>query len=99
MKYCHKCLAEWTGFSQPGTRENCAKCGEDLHVCRNCRLFNEHKPNQCMVETDPVLNKERANYCEEFEFADRPLPAKKDPSSSSTNTREQWDRLFKKKNT
>jgi hypothetical protein len=96
MKYCHKCHTPWEGFGQPGTRATCAKCGADLHSCRNCRLYDTGKPYQCQVDTDPVRDKERYNYCEEFQFAEK-RPQDTAGKNEADGARGRWDQLFKKK--
>ena len=97
MKLCYKCNNPWQGYGQPGIREKCEKCSSELHVCRNCRFFNEHKPYCCeCVDVDPVTEKERANFCEEFQFSDKKqenLPA---GSGASTKAKDAWNKLFKK---
>jgi hypothetical protein len=96
MKYCHQCGTGWEGVTQPGIRETCTHCGEDLHVCLNCRLYDQKKSQHCQVETDPVRDVARANFCEEFLFADRPArPAAAAPGTATARAR--WDTLFKKK--
>lgn len=95
MKYCHQCRTPWEGITQPGTKDTCATCAADLHVCLNCRFYDTYKPNQCMIDTDPVLRKERANFCDDFQFADRPLPAAGKASSPAAG-RSAFDKLFKK---
>jgi hypothetical protein len=95
MKLCYKCKTEWKGIAQPGTKETCVKCGEDLHICLNCRLYNEHKPYQCMeTEIDPIQNKGRYNFCEHFQFKNISIsePAKTNPA----NAKDAFDKLFKK---
>ena len=100
MKYCYKCHTEWKGVTQPGTRETCDKCNADLHICLNCRFYDEHKPYECQVNNiDPVKDKERANFCEEFQFADKSLNSEvKDEQvkNKKDKAKEQWNRLFKK---
>jgi hypothetical protein len=73
-KFCYKCFFVWNGLTQPGIRETCHKCTEDLHVCINCRFYDTHKPNQCQNDTEPVIDKKKANFCEEFEFIAREVP-------------------------
>ena len=41
-----------------------------------------------------ILDKEKANYCEDFRFADKPLPSK---NIKPVNTKDAFDKLFKKK--
>ena len=56
-------------------RENrCPACGRATHACRNCRFFAPGRPNECLEPmVERVLEKERANFCELFDPADRPL--------------------------
>lgn len=99
MKYCHTCRAEWTSKDKPGFRDSCGKCPADIHVCLNCRFYDVHKPLQCMEHIDdPVIDKEKANYCEFFQFADRPLPDKTSPGkpTEADRAREKWKKLFNK---
>lgn len=95
MKLCRKCKTEWKGLTQPGAKESCVKCGEDLHACVNCGLYDEQKPNQCREgDGDPVQNKERYNFCEYFQFIETANPSflAKDRSSA----KETLYKLFKK---
>lgn len=93
-KYCHRCKTAWEGKGQPGARERCGKCGEDLHVCLNCRFYDEHKPDRCLVpDIDPVQYKDRANYCEEFQLAERDIAG---GESETAKAKDAWKRLFKK---
>ncbi len=97
MKYCRQCSTPWDGVTQPGVRETCVRCHADLHVCLNCRFYDEHKPQQCQVDVaETVRNKDRSNFCEEFQFADRPLPGERAPDETK-KAKEQWNRLFGKK--
>ena len=62
----------------------------------NCKFYNTHKSNQCEVnDTEPILDKERTNFCEEFQFIDSPTPTK--GSDEAKKAYEQWQKLFKKK--
>ncbi len=74
MKKCHACgeTIENSPGAQPGRSEVCAKCGADLHCCLNCGLYEPAAPNQCASRsTEPVSQKEKGNYCDEFELETR----------------------------
>jgi len=73
MKRCHRCLAEWPGGKrQPGVKDTCDACDAYLHCCLNCRHYNPALHNQCAIPTtDWVGDKAGANFCDEFDFADR----------------------------
>jgi hypothetical protein len=95
MKFCCKCGNEWAGAGQPGSKDECVKCSADLHVCANCRFYDVHKPCQCQInEIELVLNKERFNFCDEFQFIDRKEFAPK--KSGASGARDAFEKLFKK---
>lgn len=51
-----------------GIREECEACGEDVHVCRNCRFYDASAYNECREPSaDVIREKERANRCDYFE--------------------------------
>lgn len=46
------------------------KCRSDLHCCRNCSFYDEKAYNNCREpQADRVLEKDRSNFCDFFEFA------------------------------
>jgi hypothetical protein len=94
MKFCRYCGTEWKDLSQPSPKKECEKCGKDLHICLNCRFYDIYKPNSCQNDTDPVLDKEKANFCDEFEFKNQSefKQTKKPASDAKSN----FERLFKK---
>ncbi|UCD58775.1 MAG: hypothetical protein JSV16_06620 [Candidatus Hydrogenedentota bacterium] len=94
MKLCHKCGTAWISEQRfPGRTETCTKCGCDLHCCLNCRFYDPYAPNQCKSPTtELVLDKEKANFCDEFEFAEDRGP--EDKQAAREKSKEAWDRLF-----
>lgn len=97
MKYCFKCHAEWSGITQPGPRDVCDRCSQDLHACRNCRFLDPSKSNQCQAAVEePVIDKDRSNFCDEFQFADRPLPGAPAADDGAGNARARFNKLFGK---
>ena len=74
MLRCHKGGQEWVTQKRvklPGVKETCEKCSAYLHCCWNCRFYDPSKHNQCAVpNTEWVVDKEGANFCDEFQFAD-----------------------------
>ena len=96
-KHCYKCKTVWEGVTQPARTETCPKCNADLYVCLNCRFYDTGKPAQCMIyNIEPVLNKERANFCEEFQFAARPFLPLNNPDKA-LEAKQSFDSLFRKK--
>jgi hypothetical protein len=56
-----------------GREADCPSCHRPTRVCRNCCHFAPGRPNECVEPmAEPVLEKERANFCEFFEPTDRP---------------------------
>ena len=48
-------------------RDECPSCGRDLHGCRNCFFYDPGAYQQCREPvTEPVRDKEKANYCDYF---------------------------------
>ena len=94
MKLCHKCGAAWVSKERfPGRTETCMQCGFDLHCCLNCKLYDVHAPNQCKSPTtELVLDKEKANFCDEFEFAEN--RATQLQADKQQKSRDAWDKLF-----
>ena len=94
MKLCHKCGEAWVSEHRiPGRTETCSKCGYDLLCCLDCRFYAPGRPNDCMSPTvQLVLDKEKANFCDEFEFADDRGPEKDD--GSRQESKNSWDNLF-----
>lgn len=68
---CWHCGGELRGADY--ARENrCPGCQKATHACRNCRFFAPGRPNACLEPlVEPVLDKERANFCDYFEPTDK----------------------------
>jgi len=77
--FCWKCKKQVSDLPiKVGFRATCPHCSSDLHVCKNCRYYAIGKPNECMVPgTEPIRDREAANYCEEF----KPMIPKEVPTS------------------
>ena len=94
VKLCHRCGGAWISEQRfPGRTETCAQCGYDLHCCLNCKLYTPGKPNDCATPTiELVLDKEKANFCGEFDFAKGRAPQKQDKAGQQS--KDAWDKLF-----
>jgi hypothetical protein len=58
-----------------GRRDSCPHCGADLHVCKNCRLWDPNIHNQCREpEAAFIRDREEANFCAHFDFKDADAP-------------------------
>jgi hypothetical protein len=66
---CFACGAalELASGERVGFRDACARCGADLHVCRNCAHHDPAAHNECREPgTERVADRERANRCDWF---------------------------------
>lgn len=69
MANCFHCKKELDAAQRPGRGESCPKCGSDVKVCLNCRFYDRGAYNQCSEPSaERVVDKDRANFCEFFEF-------------------------------
>ena len=70
---CFQCKKNLDFDHKISFREECSHCGADLHICFNCRFYDEGAYNECRESSaEKVSVKDRNNYCEYFEpsFAD-----------------------------
>ncbi len=97
MGNCHSCGQAIEARERIRRADECLQCGRDLHCCRNCRHFDPALHNQCReVVAEWVSDKERANFCDYFDFAsstgNRPGGDGKSPEELA---REKFRKLFK----
>ena len=87
-RHCFKCGKDWTPSNAPGRRDACEACNTYLRCCRNCVHFDVAVAHQCRERrAEPVDEKDRANYCEYFDFARRNFK-KTDPSKGEISREE-----------
>ena len=61
--HCHMEITE----TRIHIRDECPKCGRDLHICLNCEFYDRNAYRQCReLIKEPVQDKEKANYCDFF---------------------------------
>jgi hypothetical protein len=73
---CRHCGVPLT-ISEPIPRDaECSGCGKDLRACVQCRHYDIAYNNACReTMADPVVEKERRNFCEYFSFSREPFQA------------------------
>jgi hypothetical protein len=95
MSYsCFKCNAEVsvTTNQQVGFKESCQRCASDLHACRNCIFYDISSYNECReTSAERVVDKEKANYCDYFKFAE----GSSSRTKAQDDPRKKLDDLFK----
>jgi hypothetical protein len=94
---CWKCgeSVELPPAGRVGTRDACARCGSDLHSCRNCDFYDPGKNNQCSEpQAEWVRDKEAGNYCDYYR--PNPAPVRAGPAASpAESAKKKFDSLFK----
>src|SRR5690606_4399099 len=64
---CPSCSTKLSFDGSLSFREECERCGADLHVCLSCRFHDRYVENECReTEADYVSQKDRRNLCEYF---------------------------------
>ena len=77
-----------------GRRDSCPHCGADLHVCKNCSLYDPNVHNQCREPEAPfVRSREEANFCTHFDFRSGDQPTE---DKAVANAKAKLADLFKK---
>ncbi|MEW5804983.1 MAG: hypothetical protein AB1847_23095 [bacterium] len=99
MKICYHCQKPVKVERIVPRLAACPHCDSDLHCCLNCALYSEYAPNKCREpQSEQVSDRERANFCDFFIFADTApgeTPNKK--KSEAEEARRKLDALFGKK--
>jgi hypothetical protein len=74
---------------------SCAACGKDLKICRNCRFYSAGAHWDCLESIqDPVNDKERANFCEFFQFRETRGPGSSPSAEGKKKARDELRKLF-----
>ncbi len=71
--YCWKCTNEVVFEVKVGVKvgrkDECPHCGADMHVCKNCTLYDPNLHNKCREpESAFIRDREAANFCMHFDF-------------------------------
>ncbi len=98
--HCWHCGADLTRADY-GRENHCLSCGKATRACRNCRLYQRGRPNDCLEPlAEPIADKVRANFCDHFDPARQPTEsasALQDPSNTQDEDllRQAAESLFK----
>jgi len=94
MPSCRHCGTPIT-IGEPIPRDaECSGCGKDVRACVQCRHYDPALNNACReTMADPVVEKERRNFCEYFSLSNEPFkPAT--ASSREAEARAKLEGLF-----
>ena len=100
MKLCHRCGHEVQLLAELQRTDSCGHCLSDLKCCLNCRFFDPAMNNQCREpQAEWCPDKEKANFCEFFEFLEVAgrAPGLGGAGSEKDRARTAFDSLFRKR--
>ncbi|HRW58766.1 MAG TPA: hypothetical protein P5048_04020 [Chlamydiales bacterium] len=90
---CPHCKKEME-ISKIHFRSECPFCETNLHSCRFCKYFSPGKPNDCMIlNTDPIYDRDKYNFCEEFSFKNSMEQAHKSKNEIEKSLFDDLDKL------
>ena len=92
---CQHCGAR-VRFDEPIPREaTCDQCGRDLRACLQCRHYDTNYNNACReTMADPVVDKDRRNFCEYFSFSTAAFGARTAQGARAADARAKLAGLF-----
>lgn len=94
-RHCHSCGTAWNSSVSPGRTEICPSCRAELRCCLNCASYDARAAYQCRDRrAEPVLEKDRGNFCEFFQFAVRTYTAPAGAPSREQAARDALKSLF-----
>lgn len=69
MRTCHACGADIGVEERVGFRDECPRCFRALHVCLNCKHWDESAGGLCKEPVaEKVRDPDRGNLCDWFTF-------------------------------
>lgn len=93
MMVCYFCKRELKLSEKVMFRDLCPYCSRDLHICMNCRFYDEGHYNRCReTRAEWVSDREKANYCEYFEF--KASTAQASHSKAREEAEKKWKKIF-----
>ena len=65
--FCFSCQKVNAGLLAIGRKDECQFCKADLHVCKNCEMYDPKVYNECKEpQADVQRERERSNFCDYF---------------------------------
>ncbi len=65
--FCFSCKKVVSNLLSIGRKDECPFCRADLHVCKNCELYDPKVYNECREpQADVIRERERSNFCDYF---------------------------------
>jgi hypothetical protein len=93
---CYRCQTALNIDGKVHRRDTCPKCGTSLHSCKFCVFYDPKAYNECReTSADRVVDKEKENFCDYYQFATNGKNNSKDIKSKTEAARSKLDDLFK----
>ena len=93
---CYRCNTVLNIDGKVHRRDTCPKCNTSLHACKFCTFYDQKAYNECReTSADRVVDKEKENFCDYFQFATKGANNAGDIKSKSDAARSKLDDLFK----
>lgn len=97
MKICALCGKKVEIDEYFSRRSSCPHCGEDLHICLNCRHYTESSREWCLEpRAELPRTRDKANFCDWFRYREGGGKESGKAGDSKDDIKKQFDDLFKK---
>ena len=96
MANCYACGASLEALGRVYRSTLCPSCAKEVHVCLNCRFYEPGAHWDCRETiSEPVRDKERANFCDFFMLTEEDRhSSKSSDSEKARGARSKFDNLF-----
>jgi plasmid rolling circle replication initiator protein Rep len=97
MRICAQCKKEVKVDKNFSRKSVCQHCGEDLHICLNCRFYSVTSHNKCLeTKAEFQRTRDRANFCDYFKYREGGAVSSKKDIDPKEQARKMFDDLFRK---
>jgi len=96
MKACALCGKKVEIDEYFTKRSTCPNCGEDLHICLNCKHYTESSREWCLEpRAELPRTRNKANFCDWFRYREGGGKPMEKSEGSKGDIKKQFDDLFK----
>lgn len=96
MRTCALCGKAVDVGRDMSRRETCRSCGNDLHICLNCRFYSETAHNKCIeTKAGHQRDRDKANFCDYFQYREVAAEGEGGAADAKEEAMRKLDDLFK----
>jgi predicted RNA-binding Zn-ribbon protein involved in translation (DUF1610 family) len=96
MKICALCKREVEIDKFFTRKSTCPQCGEDLHICLNCKFYSETSHNKCLEpKAEHQRTRDKTNFCDYFQFSEGRASSSRGGVDPADEARKKLKDLFK----